>query len=397
MRVVLIGIGNIRNHGDAILSDVTAWLIRRARPDVEVVRVELYQGGRGVDVMQRIRNRLARRFQWMADKTSGDFSFRCRDWQYRLTQGRRLRSALKGADAVVYALGMFKYATQDESYMIYQINRLAAEAHIPVLMSAMSVSEADGSDWRSRQLARALQLGEVYFTTRDGEAGVRRLLDGYGADRCVRILSVGDPALWIPECYGLPAANPMDTGVVGVNLIREDIFELYGGDVSSMQLRGFYGALIEEFDRRGWKWRLFSNGIRSDERFGRDLLRSLGRSESLMMPLTGSPADYCRMVASFRAIFAARLHAFISAAALNVPAVALAWDDKFRMVAQEMHREAFLLEAAHLNARLAADALELSMRTPYDHDRVHALRESTALALVEFIGRGFERDSDDEK
>ena len=385
-RVALFALSNIRNVGEDLLADTTEWLIRRALPDCEVQRVQFCPQGRGEDMVQRMINRIARCFLRMSERTSGTWSYRWLDLYYRIRHHRRFRRAIARADAVVSAVGMFKFASQDFSYLYALVARIASRCGVPFMISAPSVAEADPGEWRSAQLARTLSSGGVArFTTRDGAAGVERIRRGYGAPERLPVSAVGDPALWIPECYGITACPSSERTLVGVNLVRGGIYETYRGGVSEEGLLTAYHDLLAALDARGYEWRLFSNGTKSDERFG-DLLCSRFRIPAeRRLPPTRSPADYVRRVASFRLVFAARFHAFLSATALGIPSVALDWDDKFVFTARELGRERFLVDLGLMNGAEIVARLEESERTPLDAGRLNVLKAATESALRDFI------------
>ena len=385
-RVAVIALESIRNIGEAILAEATEFLIRRACPDVEISRVQFCPGGRGETLTQRGRNFLFRRIRWAACRTRGDISFRLLDLAYRIRLNAHFRCALRPVDSAILAVGMFKYASQDFSYLYDHVARISSHLGCQLMLSATSVAEANAGDWRFRQLVRALcEKSWRMVTTRDGERGVRLLRDGYGLASSVGTRVVGDPALWLPELTGVVCTAPVERRFVGVNLVRGGIYETYRGGVTEERLLAVYCDLLAELDARGIVWRLFSNGTKSDERFGDLLCARLGISAEQRLPPPTSVADFARTIVSFKAVFGARLHACLTAVAFRVPSVWLDWDDKFVRVAEELGYTENLLEPEDLSGLKIVDRLEESMERGFDETRIGALKEATAEAIAEFL------------
>lgn len=387
-RIAVFSLGGIGNFGDEIIGDTTAWLIRSLRPDLEPVPVQLQPFARHYPVSQ-LPDYVLGRLYWAVMRRvmrtgspSARFPYE-RD-ALRLRNGRYFRSHLRGASAAVYAMGMFKYRNQGFCHLAAMVNEEATRLGIPVMMSAGSVARADPADARCRQLRAALHEPSVRaISTRDGEPGVERLRRDYGLG-LPDITAVGDPALWIPECYGV-RRDPSACGPVGVNLARRGLFACYGSGADNASLVAFYGALGRELDRRGLDWVLFSNGMEQDERFGRDLLAAHGWPAEKLLPRSQDVRGFIRRVGSFRAVFGLRLHSCLTAWALGVPVAGIDWEEKVSRVAASMGASRHFIPARSLSAPVAADNLVRAMAEPVDRMAIGRLREATRTALGRFL------------
>lgn len=387
-RVAVFSLGGIGNFGDEIIGDTTSWLIRSLRPDLEPVSVQLQPFARHYPVSQ-LPDYVLGRLYWAVTRRvlrhcplSVRFPFERLAW--RMRNGRYFRSHLRGTSAAVYAMGMIKYCNQGFCYLAAMVNEEATRLGIPVMMSAASVARADPSDLRCRQLRAALHEPSVRaISTRDGEPGVERLRRDYGLD-LAEVSPVGDPALWIPECYGI-RRDPSACGPVGVNLARRGLFATYGSGADDASLVAFYGALGRELDRRGLDWVLFSNGMDQDERFGRDLLAAHGWPAEKLLPRAKDVRGFIRRVGSFRAVFGLRLHSCLTAWALGVPVAGIVWEDKIACVAASLGASRHFIPARSLSASEAADNLLRAMSEPIDRMKLDQLRAATRAALVRFL------------
>ena len=384
-KIVLFAVDNIQNIGDELLLNVTGWLVREIAADCSVCNVQFLPNRRNLRAGGYFwSKRLSDAIRALAAPSGGNFRHRLDDVSYRIRYGRFFRDALQGADAAIFAVGMLKYTTQDHSYVFDLINRICTENGTPVLMSAMSVSERNDQDWRSRQLRHAVNRPCVKMvTTRDGESGLERLRREWIRRGDIETDSVGDPALWAPECYGVrkdPSAK-----VFGINVIRGDIFQDYCGGVTENQLMAAYEGLIAELDRRGISWRLFSNGAPCDQQFGERLLKAIGAPATRLLPRPESAKTLLAYIASFRAVFAGRLHACITSFALDVPVAGMLWDDKLRFVAESFGIARFFTESRDLSGEVLAQRLIAASETPQDAERRDALKGRMRSALARFL------------
>lgn len=387
-RVAVFNLGSIGNFGDEIIADTTVWLIRSLRPDFETEFVQLQPLARHYPI-SLLPDYVFGRLCWTVVRRvlrhsppSVRFPFDRLVW--RMRNGRYFRSHLRGAAAAVYAMGMIKFRNQGFCHLAAMVNEEATRLGIPVMLSAGSVAQVDPSDVRCRQLREALHEPSVRaISTRDGETGVERLRRDYGLD-LPDLSAVGDPALWIPECYGI-RRDPSACGPVGVNLARHGLFATYGSGADDASLVAFYGEFGRELDRRGVDWVLFSNGMDQDERFGRDLLAAHGWPAEKLLPRSQDVRGFIRRVGSFKAVFGLRLHSCLTAWSLGVPVAGVDWEDKIRCVAASLGASAHFIPARSLSATAAVDNLLRAMSEPIDQMALSRLREATRAALGRFL------------
>lgn len=314
----------------------------------------------------------------------GNLQYKLLDCSYRVRLTRHYKKQLNDIDAVVYSIGMLKYSTQNESYIFEIVNRIATEYNIPVLMSAMSIEKENPEDWRYRQLVRAVNMPCVKkITTRDGQNGVDRLAKSYIKNQNIQYDFVGDPALWIPKCYD--TSSRKDSDVIGIGVIRENIYRDYGIDFSGEQLLDMYVSLIQELDKRNQKWVLFCNGMPEDCDFGKRILGKLNLSAEKLLPPPKTAQELVDIILGFKVVFGARLHACITSFALDVPVVGLLWDNKLREFSNTMKIEEFFCEVEELKGPIIADKLEKAAKNHYDKENRAFYKQKTAQSISDFI------------
>ncbi len=303
---------------------------------------------------------------------------------YRIKYKRYFNDIIKNSDKIVLSVGMFKFATQDLSYSFDMITEIASKYNKPLLMSAMSIAKPDVNDWRYHQLVRAVNRSCVkMITSRDGESGLERL-NKYYVQHNQRTDYVGDPALWIPECYHVQKNNG---DVIGVNVIRKGIYSAYGNEMfSDDKMMNLYKEIINELEVRGHKWVLFCNGMELDYQVGEQIISELSLPKNKLLPRPNSGKELVEMISSFKAVFGARLHACITSVSLGVPVSGLLWDDKLRFFSRTMKISQFFSEINELKGCKVVDKIEAAMEYRLDVDNIKLYKDRTLMSIKEFVG-----------
>lgn len=388
-KIAVIGLYSLLNMGDRILCETSQYLLKQIVPHVEIREVDVlpsseseYQG------LDRVKFKISKKMRKYAKKKftytdSGKFRYWFEYFTWWLRVNSHYKRKLAGVDAILFSGGGFlKFRTQGLNYYVEQIIKIAQKNHIPVMMSGMGIEGYDATDVRCQKLKQTINSDCVkVITTRDD---IEVLQNCYIENPNIRTARVGDPAFWCPECYGI-YKSPQNTKI-GINLIRGKIFKDYGNTYSYTQLKEFYKELLLSAERRGMDWVLFSNGMKSDQRFGKKLLKELELSpEDKLLPAPESSEDLLNMIKDFKGIFGARLHACITAYALDVPAVGFIWNEKTRFFAEITDKQENFFEEAEMDAERILDQLEAAMKQEYDTSARDRMKGLTKQYMEEFF------------
>lgn len=307
------------------------------------------------------------------------------DFYYRSVYNSYFKKMIADTDAVILSVGMLKFATQESSYFFDMITRECQRKCIPVMMSAMSIAKPDRNDWRYHQLVRAINRECVKsITTRDGIDGLALLRDFYIKSRNIVIDYVGDPALWIPDVYQVN--RNLRGGVIGINLIRKNIYADYGEQIfNPTQLINLYKGIIEELEKRGYEWELFCNGMPEDYAVGVELLQTLGLPSNKLKRAPKNGIDLVNDISKYKAVFGARLHACITSVSLGVPVAGLLWDKKLHYFSKTMGIRQFFSEGTDLKAAIIVDKLEAAMKYDLDIINRDRYKQRTAKSIRDFL------------
>ena len=388
-KVAVIGLYAIKNAGDNILCEATQYLIKQKNPEVQIVEVDVnprIKSYKGLELIPFWISKVLIRISGSIFKYENSSKFRYYYayfmWWLKIT--RKFKTQLKDVDAIVFAGGGFlKFRTQGLNYYVEQIMKIAKKNNIPVMMNGVGIEGYSETDIRCQRLKKAInQDCFKVITTRDD---IDTLKNNYIVNPNTKIAHVGDPALWVPECYNMKR-NENPSNVVGINVIRGRVYQAYGNTLSEFELLNFYKKLVQGVEERGWDWVLFSNGMAADQKFGTMLLRALGCSDrTKILPTANNSVDFLEQIRSFKLVFGARLHACITSYALDVPVVGLIWSEKLRIFADVIGKKNSYFEESELNIDNILDAMEREMNSNYDKSIRDDLRARTKNYLEMFM------------
>lgn len=386
-KVVLISIENINNVGDELLRTNTEYLIKKYNQEIDVDRMNLHPSKKELGLKYIFNIVLAKFLFVFSNKfLSGNIRYIVKNYGIYIRNCAYFKNKLQNYDAIVFAIGMLKFSTQDQSYPFELINSIAKEYNIPVMMSAMSIEKYNERDWRCRQLVRAVNNPVVKcITTRDNEKELEILRNKYlTKNKNCYIDCVGDPALWTKETYQINEESA-NSDLIGIGLIRLGIYEDYGYNITKEQLFDLYVNIIKELDERKLNWVLFCNGMPEDYEVGLRLLKKLNLPQSKLLSRPETPKDLINILLSFKCVMGARLHSCITSYALGIPVVGLIWDNKLRAFAKKIGWEKYFVEENELDAKVIVDMLERVSNCKYDNKKKILLKNKTLNSIYQFI------------
>lgn len=387
----LVGLYSIKNMGDPLICETTRHILDEKNNDLDVVEVDAVPRKRGsykgldsikytvsVFLIRYIYPKLFKVF-----KTTS-FRYHAERFAWRLRLSSYYERILSDLDAVIFTGGGFlKFKNQGLNYYVEHIVEICERKKISVMFCGVGIEGFDLKDTRCLKLKKSLASHCIKsVTTRDF---IEILRNDYLKGISVHSAQVGDPAFWIPECYGIQKSINEEP-IIGINVIRGNIYRDYGNDLSFDELKDIYKNLILALDKKGAKWVLFSNGMKADQVFGRQILSELGMSvKGNLLPVPKSPRALVEMVSNFDIIFGARMHACISAYAIDIPVVGLIWNEKTTRLTELTKQRDMYFEEGEIDLDVIVSKLMKSREFAYDADARSELKNSTRRELNHFI------------
>ena len=382
-KITLFCLDSISNAGEDILGTTTEYLINECDRNITLERRQLLPNWKSFSFPFKLVAVFAKLVFLLGRAFRGNTQFKILNYSYCIKYSHYYTSIIKHTDKVIFSVGMFKYSTQNFSYIYHLIVSIADKYHKDVMISAASVEKAKQNDWRSRQLGKTLNYPSLkIFSTRDGKGGKARLLE-YGAPETLRIDEVGDPALWIKEAYGYKQASAKN--VVGINVIRSDIFLDYGGNISQERVIEFYIHIIKELEKKGEDWILFCDGMECDFQVGLLILKQLGLSSDKLLEPKRTGKELMNAISSCKCVIASRFHACMTAYTLHVPFVGFIWDDKIKFFSEITGMQKFFLVEEDFHADNAIKILKFALDNQPDYSVSESLRIKTKKSISDFL------------
>ncbi|CAN7211651.1 polysaccharide pyruvyl transferase family protein [Microbacterium sp. LjRoot45] len=389
----VVGLMTNENVGDYLLVEATKYLLRTHDPDTILVDIDVDPAqARAHSGLRRVNYRVASIMKVFERPVlslvrSRRFAYLYQSLYWRTKLGWYFAERIKDVDAVVFTGGGFiKFKTQGLNYIDELILSNARKRGIPVMMNAVGVEGYSETDIRCQRLKAALNAENVkVITTRDD---IDTLDERYMQTDRVVTERVGDPVFWLNEMDILEPGRPREpraTPRIGINLLNPKNFSVYGGQLSPDGVVNFYRQLIAELRRADADFALFSNGMKVDQDFGQSLVADMNlRPEQLLHRPTTS-AEFVNVVGDFDIILSARMHAGITAYALDVPVVGLIWGEKLQFLTEITGlRDRYFTEQELDPARIARLLVDNDLPDP-DYARRDELRERTRRQLVRFL------------
>lgn len=236
---------------------------------------------------------------------------------------------VKQADLILFdGGGLIKYRQEQFHSYIPQILDVAQEYGIPVYFNSVGVEGYDGADERCIRLAQTLNYDCIKgITVRDDLETLRR---DYLKNSSSFTAATVDSAVYTPQVYGIQKDEHAKT--IGLGLVRWRIFEDYGITQVTKEFQlDLWQGITRELEARGYQWKFFVNGLRSDYDFAVEVLQYMGleaEASRLLVPRPLESRELVETIASFAGVIACRMHANIIAYALGIASVGLVWNDK---------------------------------------------------------------------
>ncbi|WEG07893.1 polysaccharide pyruvyl transferase family protein [Microbacterium horticulturae] len=389
----VVGLLTNENVGDYLLVEASKYLLRSHDPDTLLVDIDVDPQTKGVrSGRRRINFRVAaimkvfeRPIRSILRDPRIAYYYNYAYWKIKL--GWYFNERIRDLDAIVFTGGGFiKFKTQGLNYIDELILGAARKRDIPVMMNGVGVEGYSPTDIRCQRLKKALNSPNVkMITTRDD---IDTLDNDYIINADIVTERVGDPVFWLNEMEMIDQSGrkgERSHQLIGINLLNPQNFSVYGGDLSPDGVVNFYRSLIAELQRLDAEFVLFSNGMKVDQQFGQSLVVSMNLRNDQLLHRPTSSAEFVNMIAGFDIILSARMHAGITAYAIDVPVVGLIWGEKLQFLTEITGLRDRYFAEDELDATKIAHLLVRNNLPSPDVERRAQLRDRTRHQLTRFV------------
>ncbi len=287
---------------------------------------------------------------------------------------------IKDADMVIVPGGGVIEDSMEHDYYhnLILMGDACRKRGIPMCFNAVGVVSDKRANLGKKLLKKALTNESVkYISCRDGEEKVKSMTK-------LPVKTVACAATMAGDLFGIKKDTASNT--IGIGVIRGNVFEAYGYNLSKDELVDFYVNLVYEIENKGYKAVLFCNGFIKDYELGEKVCEKLGKN--ILLKRAETPEELINQVSGFKAICAARLHAVITAYSLDVPAVVFSWGTKqkdFMTLAGCAHRA---IACNDMNAKYVVKVLCEAIENGWDNEKRTAFTKTGVDSIKEILAIG---------
>lgn len=376
MKILIIGERYSANLGDPIICETVKKQILEAFPDAEIEFADIsgrvgYIEGKNLptSLSQGKKSILKRKISLGLTKLGLD------------TEYIKFKKAHKDLEVYIsskceqeYDLAIFAGGQLFKDTFVFPIasfvNNLNSKAR-PIIFNACGVGDI-ASRKMVKVLSKALSNPSVkLITTRDDLETINNKLL---ADSPIDALKTSDPALWTREVYNVKKKN---SEIVGLG-------PMFAYNMSYNALINFWVNIIESLNSKNIKWKLFSNGTARDQELASRILTTMNytyeEKQLLLEERPTRPIDLVKIIAGFDSIISFRLHSHIVAYSLDIPGVAIVWDEKLRYFYGSLNLDS-RCKTIEDKAEIIIQELEKAKANPYD-DKLRQKQKSESNELL---------------
>ena len=380
MKIAVIGLSKFDNFGDQFVCKTVKYLVEQhEKTETELLNfaIDPHNGAGGTTFLFRAGHKIARvlRLRQLSN------------WlcilKYKSYFSKTLFPKIKDADGIIFAVGSFKYGTQDLWAQYSAVVDYADKHSVPIMFNAANVQKYNATDFRCRYLKEHLNKSCVkYFTTRDMQPGVNRLISDYLDGGKFKILQAADPGFWIPETYGVKRNKTPH--VIGINIIAPNRFQIYGGNLTPEAVKDAYCGMLDKLTKAELTWELFTNGMAVDNEF------ALKLAECAHIPMNRvripkTDHELAELESNYKAVFGARLHSMICAYSLGIPVAGFIWDEKITRFVQMAKLEELFLYESDVTGGAMFDVLQKALAKPDDEANRNYWKQTTKDTIFSFL------------
>lgn len=329
MKILLIGEIYSSNLGDPIICDCVKYLIKNTYPNCEFsfydtsARVDFNQNynsddNKSFNLKNNIRiNTIFSLYSYKIKINTQSDYFKFKNIFTQSNKNLAMSICEEDYDLAVFVGGQLfmDYFVFPISYIV----ELLSMKNTPIIFNSCGVGPIK-NNLLIYKLKQSLTNKNVkVISSRDYVNIIKKL---YLQDSEYYPIKTYDPALYTPNVYNIKKSK---SDIIGLGIMEPT-------NTSTENLISFWKNIIDSLNKQGLKWMIFCNGNISDYNFSKIILLNCGYSENqfesylCFRPIY--PIELVEIISRFNCIISFRLHSHIVAYSLNIPSIALVWDNK---------------------------------------------------------------------
>lgn len=286
----------------------------------------------------------------------------------------RYEKELQDVDLIIImGAGTLKYHVRYDFGPYYGLVCDYAQKYgIPIVVNCAGIeSKYDKKDFRCRRFSRILSANPYkIITTRDEIDELRK----YIKNPKIEIAKIADVGTWASEAFAIERDLNSDT--IGIGVIAAERFVEYKRGISIEQYEAEIVRIVQQLEDRGEKWKLFTNGCTADSITAVNICKRLGKEPEAILLVPTTPRELVETVSKFKGIITSHLHSCIVAYSLNIPFIAVSWNNKLKYFAENIHCPERVVTAENFEAEYVISQFDEAMEKGYDLAHKELYRQS---------------------
>lgn len=372
-KIALIGLRYDFNTGDPLLFYCTEWMLKKlCDNELEIVHLDFFARSgypavpeKHPDILKSVAKAVLKiiptklwlgKYQKVKEQQTTDELAGIRNYY---------EQNLKDVDLIIIiGAGSLQYNLRLDFSLYYEaIVKVAKKNNIPCVISCIGVeSKYDAEDERCIRFSNTLSDDIVkIITTRDDIDELRNYVKNPNTD----IAKTADIAVWAAETFDIQKDEKSD--LIGIGVIIHSRFAEYQTGISREEYEQALKDVIERLEQNNEKWVMFNNGHFEDAEYAEYLCKMLGKDpKKYLLKAPKSPEELVKTISGFKGIITSRLHSCISAYSLNIPFVAISWNNKLEFFANSIGCADRIIKKDRLSGDVIVDAFYDAMKDGYN-------------------------------
>ena len=345
---------------------------------------------------------------------------------------------------VVDGAGLLEYSYNEYQEPLLLLSKYAQEKGLQVVYNAIGrAGEFDENDFRCQILQQALRADCVkYISARDSAENVQqcaggRLLVELKADAafwmkeayalpepeqrpkvdidicqilqqafqadCVKDISARDSAENAQQCAGdgFPMELKADAAFwmkevcallkreqrpkVGIGIVRGTALQSYNVDFGENDWVTLFTEIAQTLEERGYDYQFFTNGLPSDVKLGRKILKNLKLPARYLVNQPTNDRRLYTTISGYDGLITCRMHSSIAAFTQQIPAVILCWNEKVVKLMSIIGYPDRAIKFDDFNAAYIVDCFEQALEQGVAREKVDAMQRLATESVCGYI------------
>ena len=383
-KIILIGLLCESNLGDPLSFDCSKYMIHQIDPRAEVEYLD-FKGrtslernnskSTGVNIIKSIYSFLKSIFGTHIQ----ELAFQRRRQHCEQYYDEHFKNA---SLVVVVAAGTITYDVRLDCGPYYSlVAKYAEKYNIPVVVSSGGVENPyKTSDKRCKRLSDALS-SKAYkiVTTRDNLSELKK----YVRNPDTIVDKIADIGVWSSETFHIQK-DPATT-LVGIGIITYKRFAEFKKGISHDQYNQTIIEVITQLEAEGHQWKMFTNGLEADYENAVEICNSIHRSPEECVAVPKTPYELVKIISGFKGIITSRLHSCIIAYSLEIPYIALSWNNKLDYFSEAIGYTERTVNKENFSADQILKRYKKAVIEGYDKNKRDKYRETDSLYFRKYL------------